>query len=91
LAVVQTNMMGGDLDVAQGLFDRAFELSERHSLLVHVNMARHYAVKRGDRELFLRLLREVLEAGDPLPAARLSNRISRRRAERYLANVDRYF
>lgn len=91
LAVVQTNMMGGDLDVAQELFDNAFELSERHALLVHVNMARHYAVKRGDRELFLRLLREVLEAGDPLPAARLSNRVARRRAERYLANVDRYF
>jgi tetratricopeptide (TPR) repeat protein len=91
LAVVQTNMMGGDLDRAQELFDRAFELSERHALLVHVNMARHYAVKRGDRDLFLQLLREVLEAGDPLPAARLSNRISRRRAERYLANIDRYF
>ena len=91
LAVVQTNMMGGDLDRAEALFERAFELSDRRALLVHVNMARHYAVKRGDRDLFLRLLREVLEAGDPLPAARLANRISRRRAERYLANIDRYF
>ena len=36
-------------------------------------------------------MREVLEAGDPLPAARLPTRVARRRAERYLANVDRYF
>ncbi|MBK7778894.1 MAG: hypothetical protein IPI43_33075 [Sandaracinaceae bacterium] len=91
LAVIQTNMLGGDLDVAQADFERALEISERRALVVQVNMARHYAVKRGDRELFLSLLREVLEAGDPLPAARLPNRVARRRAERYLANVDRYF
>ena len=91
LAVLQTNMMGGDLDIAQREFDRALEISERRALVVQVNMARHYAVKRGDRPLFLSLLREVLEAGDPLPAARLPNRVARRRAERYLANVDRYF
>lgn len=91
IAVLQTNMMGGDMDVAQASFERALEISERRALVVQVNMARHYAVKRGDRALFLSLLREVLEAGDPLPAARLPNRVARRRAERYLANVDRYF
>ena len=91
LAVVETNKLGGDLDAARQLFERALELSERRALLAQVNYARHYAVKTGDRELFLTLLREVLEAGDPLPEARLSNRIARRRAERYLRMVDEFF
>jgi len=54
-------------------------------------MARTYAVRRGDRELYVSLLREVLEAGDINPEQRLTNMIAKRRAARYLAQVDERF
>ena len=55
-----------------------------------LTMARTYAVRRHDRGLFIRLLREVVDAGDVDPSMRLSNRIARRRAIRYLGEVDRW-
>lgn len=91
LAVVNTSALGADLDAAQQLWERSLELTERHNLLVLVNMAKLYAVKRQDRALYISLLREVLEAGDVLPEARLGNRIARRRAARYLTQVDDLF
>jgi hypothetical protein len=54
-------------------------------------MARYYAVNAGDSELFRELLEEVVEAGDVLPEARLSNAIARRRAQRYLERIEYYF
>ena len=44
-----------------------------------------------DRALYESLLREVRDAGDVLPEARLSNRIAKRRAERYLRFTDQRF
>ncbi len=91
LAVIASSAMGADLDAAGQAWERALAVSERRSLLALVNMAKTYAVKRGDRELYVSLLREVLEAGDVLPESRLSNRIAKRRAARYLRQVDRIF
>jgi hypothetical protein len=54
-------------------------------------MARYYAVNAGDSKLFRELLEEVVEAGDVLPEARLSNAIARRRAQRYLDRIEYYF
>ena len=50
-----------------------------------------YAVAVGDDQLFRSLLEEVVDAGDVLPEARLSNTIARRRAERYLDKIDYFF
>jgi hypothetical protein len=91
MAIIATNEMGGDLDAAKVLWDKATAANERRALLPILNMGRFYAVKRGDRELFVRLMREVLEAPDTLPEGRLSNMISKRRAARYLAQVDDFF
>jgi len=91
LAVLHTSGLGANLDEAQQFWERALRISERHSLLVLVNMAKTYAVKRQDRALYISLLREVLEAGDLLPEARLGNRIAKRRAARYLRQVDDLF
>ncbi len=88
LAVVGTSAPGANLDEAGPLWERAMEVTEGKNLLVKVNMARTYAVKRQDREMYIRLLTEVLEAGDINPEARLQNMIAKRRAERYLAQVD---
>lgn len=91
LAVLHTSAMGADLDEAQQLWERALRISERHNLLVLVNMAKTYAVKRQDRALYISLLREVLEAGDVMPESRLANRIAKRRAARYLRQVNDLF
>jgi hypothetical protein len=80
-----------NLDEAKRLFDQALEHTDRRSLTVLVNMAHFYAVGKRDRELYLSLLREVLEAGDTLPEARLANRIAKRRAARYIRQVDEIF
>lgn len=91
LAVVATEAPGADLDAAEPLWNRALELTERRNLLTLVNMARTYAVRRQDRELYISLLREVLEAGDIAPEQRLTNMIAKRRAARYLRQVNERF
>jgi len=88
LAVVATSAPGADLEEAGPMWERAMEVTEGKNLLVKVNMARTYAVKRQDREMYIRLLTDVLEAGDINPEARLQNMIAKRRAERYLQQVD---
>src|SRR5690606_13980749 len=77
-----------DLVESRRLFDEALERTDRRALTVLVNMAHYYAVAARDRELYVSLLREVLEAGDTLPEARLANRIAKRRAARYIRQVD---
>ncbi len=88
LAVINTLAPGADMDAARPYWDRAIEATERRNLLLLVNMAKAYAVKLQDRELFISLLREVLEAGDVFPEQRLQNMIARRRAARYLRQLD---
>ena len=91
LAVVATNALGADLDEAEAAWARALEVTERKNLLTLVNYARHYLTKRGERQLYIDTLREVLEAGDVLPEARLTNMLAKRRARRYLLETDERF
>ena len=53
--------------------------------------ARTYAVQAQDRDLYIRLLREIVDGGDPEPSARLANRMTRRRAIRWLQRTDQFF
>lgn len=82
---------GGDWARSKRLFERAIELSEGKSHLHHVNFARTYAITAQDRELFVKLLHEVIDAPDQGDAMRLSNKVARRRAERYLKHIDYWF
>ena len=91
LAVVHAESLGGDLEKSRELFERALEQTERRSLLVQLSYAQSYSVKVGDRDLFVQLLSEVLEAGDVLPARRMSNVLAKRRAARLLRRVDEFF
>lgn len=91
LAYVATKAPGSDVAAAERAWNLALERAERHNLLMQVVMARTYAVRIGDRELYVALLREVLEAGDVEPELRLSNMIAKRRADRYLREVDGLF
>jgi len=91
MGVATASEMAADLDEAKLYFEKALDRTERRALLTQVNMARYYAVKTGNRELFDTLLAEVMEAQDPLPEARLSNRMARVRAAMYLKNADQLF
>lgn len=94
LAVVNAALpeaLGGNPERARELFERALELTDRKFFTVHLSYARTYAVQVQNRELFIRLLREVVDGGDPEPSARLANRIARRRAVRWLQRTDQLF
>jgi hypothetical protein len=91
MATLAASEFPPDMDRAKVLFDDTLEKTERRNLQVQLSMARYYAVNIGDHELFRDLLEEVVEAGDVLPEARLSNTLARRRAERYLDRIDYFF
>ncbi len=91
MATLAASEFPPDMDRAKLLFDEVLVKTERRNLMVQMSMARYYAVNVGDDKLFKALLEEVLEAGDVLPEARLSNTLARRRAARYLDNIELYF
>ncbi len=91
MGVAIASEMASDMEESKAYFEKAMASTERRALQAQLNMARHYAVKQGERELFDKLLDEVMDAQDPLPEARLANRIARERAELYIANADQLF
>jgi hypothetical protein len=91
MATLAASEFPPDMDRAKVLFDEVLEQTERRNLMVQLSMARYYAVNIGDHKLFRELLQEVLDAGDVLPEARLSNAMARRKAQRYLDQIEYYF
>jgi hypothetical protein len=91
LGVLAASEFPPDMDRAKAIFDEVLEGTERRNLIVQLNMARFYAVNKGDSKLFRELLTEVLDAGDVLPEARLTNVIAKRRAQRYLDRIEFFF
>ncbi|MGE0788696.1 MAG: TRAP transporter TatT component family protein [Sandaracinaceae bacterium] len=94
LAVVDASLpeaLGGNPDRARQGFERVLELTDRHFFTVQHSYARTYAVQTQNRDLYIHLLREVVDGGDPEPSARLANRIARRRAIRWLRRTDQFF
>lgn len=83
--------LGGDPEHGRALFERALEGTGRTFFQVQLQYARTYALTTGDRALFIRLLREIIDGGDPRPEVRLANRLARRRAIRLLRRVDELF
>jgi len=83
--------LGGNWKRGKELFQRAIELSKRRNHLHMINYARTYALNAQDKELFVSLLNEVLNAPDLGDDVRLSNKVARRRAQRYLRNIDQWF
>jgi hypothetical protein len=83
--------IGGNWKKGRELFERAILLSKRRNHLHLVNFARTYALNAQDKELFVSLLNEVVQAPDLGDDVRLSNKVARRRAVRYLKNIDQWF
>lgn len=84
--------MGGSLAEAEKAYLRALEYSGGKSASVYVTYATSVAVVRDDYAAFKDALRRAL-AVDPeaLPGSRLPNALARDRAERLLAQPERYF
>jgi hypothetical protein len=91
MGVLAASEFPPDMDSAKLILDDVLEKTERRNLMVQMSMARYYAVATGDHKLFRDLLQEVIDAGDVLPEARLSNAIARRRAARYLDQIEYFF
>ncbi len=91
MGVATASEMAGDMEESKMYFEKALAATERRALQAQVNMARYWAVKEGDRALFDSLLEEVMDAKDPLPEARLANRMARERAALYIDNADQLF
>ena len=83
--------MGGNAEHGRELFELGLARTDRHFFALQLTYARTYAVNTGNRALFITLLREVIDGGDPDPSTRLANRISRNKAIRLLRRVDQLF
>jgi hypothetical protein len=91
MGVLAASEFPPDMDSAKLILEDVLAKTERRNLMVQMSMARYYAVATGDHKLFRELLQEVIDAGDVLPEARLSNAIARRRAVRYLDQIEYFF
>jgi hypothetical protein len=85
-------LYGGNPELAKQHFERALAINKRTFLPVQVAYAQYYAKTQFDRELYLKLLEEVLDF-DPAkaPELTLSNLVAQRQARRLLAKIDDYF
>ncbi len=83
--------LGGNPEQGKAYFERALALTQRRNHIALVNYATLYGINAQDRELFVSLLREVVQAGDAGGRYRLGNKVARRRALRFLARVDELF
>src|SRR5690606_29707323 len=90
LVAGQSRFLGGPDGSAW--FARARRQRGQGTLLVEVMFARGTLVAQRDRARFAATLRQVLAADvTRWPERRLSNELARRKAERYLAVIDRFF
>jgi hypothetical protein len=84
--------LGGKPKKAKEHFEKALKLTKRKALLIHVLYAQFPAVQLQDKELFKKLLDEVVKADlEILPDQKLMNVAAKRRAKRLLARMDRLF
>jgi hypothetical protein len=83
--------MGGNPEKGREYFERGLERTDRANHMLQFMYARTYAVNTQNRELFEKLLNEIIDAPDLGPKVRLSNKIARVRAARYLARIDELF
>ncbi len=73
-----------EVDEAKKEFDAAIALTGGKSLLPKFQLAAKYYCTKSDKADYVKTLNEVIDAGDTLPEARLTNAIAKRKAKRYL-------
>ena len=84
-------MLGGDTARAKKHFDASL-VGEGNSFQMNRLMyAKSYAVAVQDRELFEKLLKEVLNGRDLVPGQRLANEAAKKKAKKLLERIDELF
>ncbi len=83
--------MGGNPEKGREYFETGLAKTDRKNHMMLIKYARLYAVATQNRELYTRLLQEIIDAPDLGAAVRLNNKVARIRAERYLAEADSLF
>ena len=85
-------MVGGDTDMSQEFFETAVRNDGNRFLWGKLLYARYYAVQTLDKDLYVKLLLDVIEGAEDEPEdLRLLNRIAMRKAEELLKRVDELF
>ena len=83
---------GGEPEEARRHFERAIEIGKGDFLMAHVYYAENYATKTFQRDLFLSLLRTVLETPpDRVPELTLINTLAGVKAQELIDDVEDYF
>lgn len=83
--------LGGRPDLAQREFEWLIQTTRGTNLMYRVIYARNVLVPLQNRRLFQEQLQMVLDAGDVSEDNRLQNLLAKRRARRYLAQIDDLF
>lgn len=76
----------GEFAESKQHFDRALQINGGNYLPTKLQMAQRYYCQTHDKAGYDKALNDVLEARDPLPAARLANTVAKRFARRYQEN-----
>jgi len=83
---------GGDPEASRRHFEKALEISGRRFLSIQVAYAENYAKMVFDRELYKKLLDEVMDFDiSSAPDMTLSNLIAQKQAKKLLEETDDYF
>ena len=94
LAVADTMLppsLGGKPDIGRQHFEDAIRLSHGQNLMVKVLYARQYARLVFNRELYVSLLTDVINADPVAPDLTLMNIVAQQQAKQLLADTDKYF
>ncbi len=73
-----------ELEEGKKHFEEAIRISEGKFLSAKLMFARTYHCAKGNKDEYTRLLSEVVDAGDTIPAQRLPNTLAKRKAYRSL-------
>lgn len=84
-------MMGGDPEKARALFEKALSGPGQRSLLNKFLYAKLYAPAVLDKDLFVKLLQEVVSAQDDCAELRLSNTVVKEKAAKLKERADEIF
>ncbi len=73
-----------EMDQARAHFEKALKINGGKALLTKFHYARTYHCFKNDKQSYVSMMKQVIDAGDPLPEQRLQNTMAQRRAKRYL-------
>lgn len=88
----RSRMLGGNPEKAKYHFEESLRITDRKYLLNQLLYAKTYAVQSQNRELFEKLLKEILQTSDDLlPKQRLANAVAKIKAKSLLELADDLF